>query len=163
MEVVLPSLIILVLVAFFAFMVLPRMGPTVLAVVSLIALIAAGVQHYSMFYTEYRLSTWQNSMVGYGPFIVLGIALIFIISAAVSVVTGKGIKNITGTPMDTISNAITNIKSSMPTAASATNMVTAGINKGLSAVAPAAPAAQAAPAAPASSMIPAIGYKASEV
>ena len=40
MELFLPSLICILLVAFFIFMVLPRMGPMVLAVVALIALIS---------------------------------------------------------------------------------------------------------------------------
>lgn len=151
MEIVLPSLIILLLSAFFAFMVVPRVGPMILIVVSVVALLAAGIQHYSMFSAEYRLSTWQNTMVGYGPFVVLGIALLFILSATLSAVTGNVVS---APPMEVLSSAIANMKNTLPTAASATNMVTAGINKGITAL---------APASSGPSLIPTLGYRASEV
>jgi hypothetical protein len=51
--------------AFFAFFVIPKTGPMILAGVSLVALIAAGIHHYKMFYSEYYLSTWQNGLTSY--------------------------------------------------------------------------------------------------
>jgi len=161
MELVLPGLIVLLLSAFFVFMVVPRMGSMVLAITSLLALILAGLQHYSMFYSEYKLSTWQASIAGYGPLIVLGLALIFIISAAYSVVTGTSIKNTIAAPIDTITNAVANIKNTMPNASSATNTVTSNINQALTAVAPAPPRNTNNSAK--SSLIPELGYRASEV
>jgi hypothetical protein len=158
MELVLPSLIILLLSAFFIFMVLPRTGPLILAVVSVLALVGAGIQHYSMFSAEYRFSTWQNTMTAYAPFVVLGLALITILAAAVSAFYGNVVSTVA--PIDVVSNAISNMKNTLPSASSATNMVTAGINKGLAAIAP--PAAAPAPAA-GPSLIPNLGYRASEV
>lgn len=158
MELVLPGLIILLLSGFFVFMVVPRMGPPVLAIISLLALIAAGIQHYSMFYSEYKLSTWQASLVGYGPLIVLGLALLFILSAAFSTITGSNISNAVTAPIDVVTSAISNIKNSLPTASSATNPVTSNINRALSSITKNSSTNNSRP-----SLIPELGYRASEV
>ena len=34
-----------------------------------------------MFYSEYYLSTWQNGLAAYAPFVILGLAILFIIGA----------------------------------------------------------------------------------
>jgi ABC-type transport system involved in multi-copper enzyme maturation permease subunit len=135
MELFLPSLIVILLVAFFIFMVLPRIGPMVLAVVALIALIAAGFHHYSLFASEYTLSTWQYSLAAYTPWVVLGFAFIFIISSVMFIMGGPEAKaamlNTVSTPMETIQESIANSTANMPSAASATNVVTAGINRAI--------------------------------
>lgn len=134
MEIFLPSLIIFVVLAFFIFLVLPRTGPMVLAVVCLIALIAAGMNHYTMFYSEYALSTWQYSLAAYTPWIILGFALIFVISAAMFMFSGgdmKGAMNAVTTPMESIQEAVANSAAAMPSAASATNVVTATLNRAM--------------------------------
>jgi len=134
MELFLPSLIILVLLAFFIFLVLPRTGPMVLAVVCLIALIAAGINHFSMFYSEYTLSTWQYSLAAYTPWIVLGLSFVFIISALMFMFSGgnvKGAMNAVSTPMESIQEAVANSAAAMPSAASATNVVTATLNRAM--------------------------------
>ena len=132
MELFLPGLIVLVVSAFFVFLILPRMGPTVLAVVCLIALIAAGVNHYSMFYSEYKLSTWQYSLAAYTPWVVLGFAFVFIISTAFFLFSSPEAKanmlNKVATPMATIQNAVANSAVIMPPANTATNPVTSAIN-----------------------------------
>ncbi len=136
MEIFLPSLIILVLLAFFIFLVLPRTGPMVLAVVCLIALIAAGMNHYTMFYSEYALSTWQYSLAAYTPWVILGFAFIFVISAAMFMFSGgdvKGAMNAVTTPMESIQEAVANSAAAMPSAASATNVVTATLNRAMNA------------------------------
>ena len=119
-------------------MVLPRMGPMVLAVVALIALIAAGVHHYSLFASEYTLSTWQYSLAAYTPWIVLGVSFVFIISAIMFMIGGSETRasmlNAVSTPMETIQEAVVSSSTNMPTAASATNAVTAGLNRALNAV-----------------------------
>jgi hypothetical protein len=139
MELFLPSLIILVLMAFFAFLVIPRVGPMILAAVSLIALIAAGVHHYKMFYSEYYLSTWQNGLAAYAPFVILGLAILFIIAAIFYMFSGgetkAAIMNAVTTPMEAIQEAVSNAAANMPPASSATNPLTAVINKGINQVA----------------------------
>jgi len=174
MEIFLPSLIIILLVAFFAFLVLPRMGPMVLTVVALIALIAAGIHHYSLFYSEYKLSTWQNGLSAYTPWIVLGFALIFIMTSIMFLVGGPetkaAIANTVSTPMEAIQEGISNSLSSMPSANTATNPVTATLNRVINS-APAFAPASAPASAPANVKpnnkktpnIPGLGFAASNV
>ena len=127
-----PGLIILLISAFFVFLVLPRMGPMVLAIASLIALIAAGVNHYSQFYSEYKLSTWQTGLAAYAPWVTLGFALITMISSILYSVSSPETKakvaNAVTTPMELIQNKVANSASIMPSAESATNPITAAIN-----------------------------------
>jgi len=177
MELFLPSLIVILLVAFFIFMVLPRIGPMILAVVALIALIAAGFHHYSLFASEYSLSTWQYGLAAYTPWIVLGLAFIFIISSVMFIMGGPEAKaamlNTISTPMETIQESIANSTANMPSAASATNVVTAGINRAINSVPGNAAAAAPAPTANANRAnanrnkktpnIPGLGFSASQV
>ena len=158
-------------------MVLPRMGPMVLAVVALLALIAAGVHHYSLFASEYTLSTWQYALAAYTPWIVLALSFVFIISAIMFIVGGPearaSMMNSVSTPMESIQEAVSNSVTNMPTAASATNVVTAGLNRAINSV----PALAAPAPAPASGPtnttnanrnkktpnIPGLGFAASQV
>lgn len=132
MELFVPGLIILLISAFFIFLILPRMGPMVLAIAALVALIAAGTNHYSQFYSEYKLSTWQNGLAAYAPWVTLGFALIAMISSILYSVSSPAVKekmaNIVTTPMEFIQNKVANSAAAMPSAASATNPVTAAIN-----------------------------------
>lgn len=76
MQLFLPSLLAIVAVAIFAFAVVPQFGPLSLAVVSLLALVGAGVHHYIMFKEEYERSTWQNTIRDYSGYITLGVAIL---------------------------------------------------------------------------------------
>lgn len=160
--------------AFFVFLILPRMGAMVLAIVCLIALIAAGINHYTMFYSEYSLSTWQYGLAAYTPWIVLGVSFVFIISAIMFMIgspeTKSKMMNAVSTPMEAIQEAVANSAAAMPPAASATNAVTAtlnrAINANLSAPAP-APASAFGNANKKNNAkspnIPGLGFKASDV
>ena len=131
MEIFVPGLIILIIAGFYVFLVLPKMGPMVLAVISLVALIAAGIHHYAMFYTEYKLSTWQYGIAAYTPWVILGFALITMISAILFMFTGGSTAkamNSVSTPMEAIQEAVSNSVAIMPPANTATNPVTAAIN-----------------------------------
>uniref|UniRef100_A0A6C0DPE8 Uncharacterized protein n=1 Tax=viral metagenome TaxID=1070528 RepID=A0A6C0DPE8_9ZZZZ len=138
MELFLPGLFILVITAFFAFLVVPRLGPTILVIVSLIALLAAGVHHVNLFYSEYRLSTWQVGITSAAPWIVLSVAILFILAALFTVfskrLTGNANANANQTPMQTLQNAVTNSAAATPSAASATNPVTSAINTTLTTI-----------------------------
>jgi len=164
MEIFLPSLIIIIVLAFFVFLVLPRTGPMVLAVVSLIALIAAGLHHYTLFASEYRLSTWQYSLAAYTPWVVLGVSFLFIISAIMFMFSSPESKSkileTVATPMEAIQTAVTNSAAVMPSAASATNSVTATINRAINTTTNAAPAKPNNKKTP---NIPGLGFAASNV
>lgn len=137
MELFLPGIISLVLAAFFAFLVLPRLGTTVLVGISVAALLLAGWHHYHMFSSEYRLSTWQDAFVGYAPWIVLLIALLFIVNFAFTAFWS--VSQESESIMDSLTKSITNSTTNMPSANTATNSLTAGINRALTTKSPIIP------------------------
>jgi hypothetical protein len=152
MELFLPGLLVLLVSAFFVFLVLPRMGAPVLATMSIITVIAVLAHHYAMFGSEYRLSTWQNSLSAYTPFIVLGLAILIVGGVVVSLFTGKSTMEVIQTPIETLQSGITASLHAMPSAASATNALTSAINSGINATKNRN-----------KSLIPALGYRASNV
>lgn len=168
MEIFIPGLIIMLLAAFFIFLVLPRMGPMVLGIVSLVALVAAGVHHYNMFHSEYALSTWQYGLAAYAPWVVLGLALLFIVASLFFVFGGSenraAVLNAVSTPMEAIQNAVSGSANAMPSANTATNPVTAAINTGLNALITNNPVNATRPAnKPASAPLPGLNFPASQI
>jgi hypothetical protein len=133
----------------------------VLAVVSLLALILAGINHYSMFYNEYKLSTWQFTLAAYTPWVILGLALITMISAILFMFAGPEasakVMNAVSTPMEAIQAAVGNSVNSMPSANSATNPLTAALNSVVTNVAGPKNNSKASPT------VPGLGYSASSV
>ena len=174
MELFLPGLLVLVIAALFAFLVVPRTGPMILAVVSLLALIGAGIHHYSLFSSEYALSTWQYGLASYAPWVVLGLALLFIIGAVSFIFSGSETKskvmNSILTPMQQIQTTVQESVQAMPPAATATNAVTGAFNRGIAAMTqpqvapPPAPSNQnRRPNQGPSPLIPGLGFPASQV
>jgi peptidoglycan/LPS O-acetylase OafA/YrhL len=148
MEIFLPGLLVLLISAIFVFMVLPRMGTVVLAVVCVVALAAVLLHHHSMFSTEYRMSTWQNGLASYAPMILLGFAILIVTAVAVSLFTGKSITETIEAPIQTIQSGITASIQAMPSAATATNPITSAVNTAIKNN---------------KSLIPTLGYRASNV
>jgi hypothetical protein len=126
-----------------------------------------------MFYSEYSLSTWQYGLAAYTPWVVLAVSFVFIISAIMfmfgSPESKATLMNAVSTPMEAIQEAVANSAAAMPSAASATNSVTATLNRvintNVSAVgAPAPPAATNVKKNNTKSPnIPGLGFAASEV
>lgn len=115
MQLFIPALITVVIAAILAFLVIPRTGALILASVSLLALIAAGIHHYNLFYSEYMLSTWQNGLGENASFIILGLAIIFIIGAIFYMFTGgaagaiggvNSIQEALSAPFESMSNSM---------------------------------------------------------
>jgi len=167
MEIFVPGLIILIIAGFYVFLVLPRLGPMVLAVVSLLALILAGINHYSMFYNEYKLSTWQFTLAAYTPWVILGFALITMIAAIMFMFAGPDAAskamNAISTPMEAIQTAVGNSVNTMPSANSATNPLTAALNSVVNNVAGPRNNRGNVSTSPASPTVPGLGYSASSV
>jgi hypothetical protein len=175
MELFLPGLLVLVIVALFAFLIIPRTGPMILAVISLIALIAAGVHHYKLFSSEYALSTWQYGLASYAPWITLGLALLFIIGAISFIFaapeTKSKVLNSVSTPMQQIQAAVQESVQAMPPATTATNAVTGAFNRGIAAITQPEGAPAAAPSSSnqnrrpnqgQSPLVPGVGFPASQ-
>jgi len=117
------------------------------------------------------LSTWQYGLAAYTPWIVLGASFVFIISAIMFMVGGSETKakimNAVSTPMEAIQEAVANSAAAMPSAASATNAVTATLNRAINSnIAPSigVPTVNANKKNNAKSPnIPGLGFKASDV
>lgn len=135
MELFLPGLIVLLLAAFFTFLVLPRLGSTILVAISIIALVLAGWHHYYMFSSEYRLSTWQDAYTGYAPWVVVFVALLFIINYIFLLFKSSPTVNANSPSIiDSLTSSINSSTTNMPSANSATNPLTAGINNALKSI-----------------------------
>ena len=148
MEIFLPGLLVLLISALFVFMVIPRMGTIFLAVMCAVALVGVLIHHYSMFASEYRLSTWQNGLAAYAPVILLGFAILIVIAVAVSLFIGKSVTETIQAPIETIQSGITASIQAMPSASSATNPITSALNTAIKNN---------------KSLIPTLGYRASNV
>jgi hypothetical protein len=149
MELFLPGLLVLLISAIFVFMILPRMGTVVLAVVCALSLVAVLLHHYNMFASEYRLSTWQNGLAAYAPLVVLGFAILIITAVVISLFTGKSVVETIQAPIEKLQSGIAESIQAMPSAVSATNPVTSTINNAIK--------------NNSKSLIPTLGYRASNV
>jgi len=190
MQLFIPSVITIVIAAVLAFLVIPRTGALILAGVSLLAIIAVGIHHYNLFYSEYMLSTWQNGIGANAPFLVLGLAIVFIISSILFMFTGgagasanktatgavNSVQDALSAPFENLSESVKNVVNATP--ANALNTGATGFfNKGLAAVTGATNAIKNAAsnvatnatnvvknnALKVSPMIPGLGFRASEV
>ena len=72
MEFFLPGLAALLIAALIVFLVLPRLGAPILAVLALLLLAYGVYSHYTLFASEYRYSTWQDRLKFYAPFLMIG-------------------------------------------------------------------------------------------
>ena len=120
MEFFLPSILFLLVACGIVFFVLPRFGPLVLAIVSLVLLGLGIYNHYSMFESEYRLSSWQMGAVGYAPFIMIGALVLGIVLYLLYLVPSGSNAN--------SNNGFETPKLNLPPAETATNVVTEGVN-----------------------------------
>jgi hypothetical protein len=71
MELWIPGLAVFLLAALIVFLVLPRLGAPVLAALSVVLLIVGVYNHYRLFSSEYRYSTWQDRLKFYAPFVMI--------------------------------------------------------------------------------------------
>ena len=125
MELFLPGVIVLLLAAFFIFLIIPRFGSTILVGASVLALCVAVYNHVNLFGSEYRLSTWQSGLAASAPWIVLFLSFLFVIGALQHIFSGSS----NGPSIaDQISNSVSSSVSNMPSAKSATNPVTSLVN-----------------------------------
>jgi hypothetical protein len=127
MEFFLPSILFLLVACGIVFFVIPRFGPLVLAGISLVLLVMGIYNHYSLFQTEYRLSTWQSGMIGYAPFIMIGALVLAIILYLLYLVPSGGSGNAnTGARLPSPSPIAENTLK-LPPPGTATNGLTEGI------------------------------------
>jgi len=78
MEVFLLSVTVLLIVALIVFLILPRLGAQALVGLSLALLVFCIYNHYKLFSSEYRYSTWQEQLKWYAPVVMYAIVTISI-------------------------------------------------------------------------------------
>ena len=87
MEFFIPGLLLFLVSIIITFIIVPRFTPLVIAILSIVFLTYGVYDHYKMFASEYRLSTWQQSLKIYAPAIMIIAIIIFIIYAILAFFT----------------------------------------------------------------------------
>lgn len=71
MELYLPSVVLLVLVALVILLIIPNMAPFTLVIIVTLLLAITGYHHSSLFSDEYAISSWQQNIYSSsGPFLI---------------------------------------------------------------------------------------------
>lgn len=116
MELFLPSLAVIFFVTIILFMWLPKLTPIIMAALALALLVVGIYHHWQLFSTEYRLSTWQETLKLFAPGIFIGVTFLFIIYSILAVFTGGEVPvpNISMPPVaETITAAVENVKNAV--------------------------------------------------
>jgi len=87
MELFIPGLFVFFVAIAISFAIVPRFTPLLAAILSIVFLVLGVRQHYLMFASEYRLSTWQGSFKIYAPAIMIGAMILFIIYTILALFT----------------------------------------------------------------------------
>lgn len=122
MEPFIPQLLVFLVAVVVTFLIAPRATPLIATIAS-IGFVAYGVyDHYSMFESEYRLSTWHEGLRVYAPVIMLLAVLVFILMSILAFFTGgkvpvpaamslpnmNAMANNMGNMMNNLTNTMTN-------------------------------------------------------
>lgn len=117
MEFFIPGLLLFLVSILVVFFIVPRFTPLIVAILS-IAFLSYGVyDHYLLFASEYRLSTWQESLKGYAPAIMIITILLYIIYTILAFFTNGSV------PVPAAPNIV------QPNESSVTNQITKSLNK----------------------------------
>ena len=127
MEFFIPGLLLFLLFLAIAFFVVPRATPMIAAILSIVFLTYGVHEHYKLFATEYRLSTWQESLKIYAPALMIAAIIIFIIYFMLSLFTGGSVPvpSMPNVEIPTMNDITTNISNTFN---NATNAITNGLN-----------------------------------
>jgi hypothetical protein len=115
MELFIPSLLAILIAAGIVMFLLPRLSPVILGVLALVFLLIAAYQHYTFFGSEYQLSTWQLPLLNYGPYLMIGGLVIFLIFFIINFI-GTGQASATA-PLQKMNEAVNRVANQLPAAA----------------------------------------------
>ncbi len=124
MEFFLPGLAALLIAALIVFIVLPRLGAPILAVLSIVLLVYGVYNHIQLFSSEYKYSTWQDRLKFYAPFVMIGGLILAIIFYMTYLVGSQGVSALPAT----------NVPVNNAQVVEAVNTVTENMNKAANAV-----------------------------
>ena len=116
MEFFLPSLFIFLLAVIVISFIVPRMSPVLIIGMSAILLGFGVYHHFKLFWDEYKQSTWQDQLRLFAPGIMLTVIIIYVLFSILMFFTGGSV------PVPSMPNV------ELPSAETATNVVTEAIN-----------------------------------
>ena len=126
MELFLPGIAALLISALIVFLVLPRLGAPVLVGLSVVLLVFCLYNHYTLFASEYRLSTWQEQLKWYAPVVLYGGVTLAVLMYLGYLYNNNGASML---PASNISNVPSNVSEAVnDTVVAATNAVNAVSN-----------------------------------
>jgi len=113
MEFFIPGLCLFLFAIAVSFFIAPKTTPLIASILSIVFLVYGVYDHYNMFASEYRLSTWQEGVKIYAPAIMIIAIILFIIYGILAFFTlGQvpvpSIPNITLPAANTVTESITN-------------------------------------------------------
>ena len=122
MQLFLPSILIAILAILVVIFLIPRFSPLIIVILAAVLLYVGTTQHLSMFWDEYKQSTWQEGLKLFAPGVMIAAVVIFVLYGILSFF-GSGSVPIPSMPA-----------LELPSANTATNPVTAAINTAMNTV-----------------------------
>jgi hypothetical protein len=110
MQFFLPGLALFLFAIAITFFLAPYATPMVASILSIIFLTYGVYDHYHLFASEYRLSTWQDAWKIYAPFIMIGAIILYVIYGIMAVFSGG---KVPVPSMPSVSNVTTNLSKSV--------------------------------------------------
>lgn len=137
MEMFIPGFAALLIVSLIVFLVLPRMGAPLLAVLALVMLYFGVKNHMTQFGSEYRFSTWQELLKDYAAFFLVGFLILAVLGYIAFLFGMGGGASLPASNVPAITGVLNATKSSGNTGilGAATN----GINNAMSSITGTAP------------------------
>lgn len=112
MEMFIPGFAALLIVALIVFLVLPRMGAPLLAVLALVMLYFGIKNHMSQFGSEYRFSTWQELLKDYAAFFLVGFLILAVLGYIAFLFGMGGGSSLPASNLPAVTNVLNATKSS---------------------------------------------------
>jgi hypothetical protein len=91
MEFFIPGLFIFLIAVLVCFFLVPKATPMTAAILAIVFLTYGVYDHYQLFASEYKLSTWQEGLKIYAPFIMVGVIIMYSIYGMVAFFTGGAV------------------------------------------------------------------------
>jgi L-asparagine transporter-like permease len=88
MEFFIPGLLLFLFTIIVTVVISPTSTPLIAAILSIIFLTYGVYDHYQLFASEYRLSTWQDGIKIYAPFLMIAAIILYIIYGIMMLFTG---------------------------------------------------------------------------
>ena len=91
MEFFIPGVFLLLMSMLVTYLLVPHLTPFITAILSIVFLTVGVYTHYTMFESEYRLSTWQDGLKIYAPAVMIIAIILFIIYGIIALFTGVSV------------------------------------------------------------------------